>query len=527
MMGYLDDVHIAYATEGEIFEPVAPQPISGEPFEVKLVEPCPDKKPPQICIIDAETQQTTQVTSDLEFESTVWLAWSPDGQQIVFDAGSVPETGRFDHKLYLINADGSGLKQLTSGDTNDIFPAWSPDGNLIAFHRNCSLWVVRPDGSQPRELLGGTDKFCASTIEWSPDSQRIAFLNKTDDGTVPYQVFVLDPGETVPRLIHAFDRPQEPHLMSWSRDGRQLALWFGEPDQEEVFLINADGSGEPKLMDEHIMEAETVWTWLPNFWPRWGDEQGASSSLPPPDAPKSDSSAPDDPWGQVVIPPGGTVNLAFVGALSGDIPDLGEVQQNAFLMALDDLPTVKEFPVEASIIADGGCTDPDLGRQAAELVVSEPNIVGVVGHSCSPSCAGGAPVYEQAHLVLISPSCTSSDLTEQSLEVFNRVVVRDDRGGDEVNLQITDTPAYQEFADRYQRHYSQTLPESDLAPLAAYAYDATALLIKTIEFVSVVDGAGNLVIGRHALAEAVRAVPGYQGVTGVIGFDSKGDRQLP
>jgi Tol biopolymer transport system component/predicted Ser/Thr protein kinase len=272
MMGYLDDVHIVYVAEDEIFEPAAPQPVSGEPFEAKFVEQCPDKKPPQICIIDAETQQTTQATGDLEFESIAWLVWSPDGQQIVFDAGSEPETGRFDHKLYLINADGSGLKQLTSGDTNDIFPAWSPDGKLIAFHRNCSLWVVRPDGSQPRELLGGTDKFCASTIEWSPDSQRIAFLNKTDDETVPYQVFVLDPGETVPRLIQAFDRSQEPHSMSWSRDGRQLALWFGEPDQEEVFLINADGSGEPKLMDEHLMEAERVWTWLPFFWPQWGGE---------------------------------------------------------------------------------------------------------------------------------------------------------------------------------------------------------------------------------------------------------------
>jgi Tol biopolymer transport system component len=254
--------------EGEVPPIMEPEP--GEQPMGKFVELCEAKTPPQLCIFDTETEQITQITSDLEFESIIWHAWAPDGQRIVFDAGSDPETGRFDHKLYLINADGSDLKQLTTGNNNDFFPAWSPDGNLIAFLRDCGLWVVRPDGSQPHELLAGADRLCTSLVAWSPDSQQIAFLNSPDDETVPYQVFVLDPGETVPRLIHAFDRLQEPHLMNWSRDGRQLALWFGEPDQEEVFLINADGSGEPKLMDEHLREVEMVWTWLPFFWPQWG-----------------------------------------------------------------------------------------------------------------------------------------------------------------------------------------------------------------------------------------------------------------
>jgi len=42
--------------------------------------------------------------------------------------------------------------------------------------------------------------------------------------------------------------------------------------------------------------------------------------------------------------------------------------------------------------------------------------------------------------------------------------------------------------------------------------------------VAVVDEAGNLVIGRQALANAVRATPGHQGVTGLISFDERGDR---
>ena len=107
-------------------------------------------------------------------------------------------------------------------------------------------------------------------------------------------------------------------------------------------------------------------------------------------------------------------------------------------------------------------------------------------------------------------------------------MVRDDQGGDEVNLGIVVTPVYQEFAARYRQHYD--VPESEAAetiPYATYTYDATGILIETIAAVSVVDAQGNLVIGRQALAEAVRRTPNYRGVTGIISFDDRGDRQLP
>jgi TolB protein len=152
-------------------KPIPPVP----PDEGKIVEPCEGPKPPQICVRDAQTNQVTQVTDNLEFGAIYRATWSPDGQQIVFNAGSDFEiTQRHDHKLYVINADGSGLRQITSGDTNDITPAWSPDGQWIAFHRNCDLWVVRPDGSDGRRLLEGSPGFCAAAMVWSPDSQQIA-----------------------------------------------------------------------------------------------------------------------------------------------------------------------------------------------------------------------------------------------------------------------------------------------------------------------------------------------------------------
>jgi branched-chain amino acid transport system substrate-binding protein len=103
-------------------------------------------------------------------------------------------------------------------------------------------------------------------------------------------------------------------------------------------------------------------------------------------------------------------------------------------------------------------------------------------------------------------------------------MVRDDQGGDERNRQPINTDAYQDFARRYQSRYGQSLLDEEWGVIVAYAYDAAGIFLQAIEQVAVVDASGNLVVGRQALANAVRATSGYQGVTGVISFDDQGDR---
>ena len=251
---------------GELAPPPKPMP-PAQPEEGKFIELCEGVTPPQICVRDARTDLVTQVTSNLEFGQVHRASWSPDGQQIVFDAGSDSEvTQRHDHKLYLINADGSDLRQITSGDTNDITPAWSPDGQRIVFHRNCGLWVIRPDGSEARMLLEGTTEFCASAMVWSPDSQQVAFLNMPGE-TALREAWVINRDGTDPHMVHSFERPLEPWEVAWSPDGRQIVCWYGDGDKEQGLLINADGGGEPKMIHE------MPWSWLPNFWPQWGGEK--------------------------------------------------------------------------------------------------------------------------------------------------------------------------------------------------------------------------------------------------------------
>jgi Tol biopolymer transport system component len=62
------------------------------------------------------------------FDGSIDPAWSPDGQQIAFASGAAT-----DHDLFVMNVDGTGRRQLTSGPANDRVPSWSPDGRTIAF----------------------------------------------------------------------------------------------------------------------------------------------------------------------------------------------------------------------------------------------------------------------------------------------------------------------------------------------------------------------------------------------------------
>lgn len=243
---------------------------------------------------------------------------------------------------------------------------------------------------------------------------------------------------------------------------------------------------------------------------------------PPPASAPEGAPVPADPWGQVVVPPGDAIHIGLVAAFSGPWGWLGQAEENVVQMAVEDQGPIKGFPV-SFMIADGGCSN-EMGAAAAQAMISDPFILGVIGHTCSMSCGEGAPVYEDAHLVMISPSCTGPELSGQGFLVFNRVMVREDQGGDERNLQPVNTGVYQDFARRYQDRYGQSLVDEEWGVIAAYAYDATVILIKAIERVAVIDEAGNLVIGRQALADAVRATPGHPGVTGIIGFDERGDR---
>ena len=91
-----------------------------------------------------------------------------------------------DHEIYVMNADGSGVVQLTDNAISDGWPVWSPDGSRIAFRSDrdgdFEIYVMNADGSGVVQL---TDNSHHDTIGgWSPDSRRIVYESDWNGGGV-------------------------------------------------------------------------------------------------------------------------------------------------------------------------------------------------------------------------------------------------------------------------------------------------------------------------------------------------------
>ncbi len=139
---------------------------------------------------------------------------SPDGTLLVFYRVGVQED------IFVSNADGTGVRQLTNDSYFDRYPRWSPDGARISFYSNrggrYQVWTINPDGRSLRQLTNGPGDFAHSA--WSPDGSRVAYTNF---GTGSFIMEVEDQSvETLPALT---DGTEFFVAFSWSPDGNWLA----------------------------------------------------------------------------------------------------------------------------------------------------------------------------------------------------------------------------------------------------------------------------------------------------------------
>jgi len=97
--------------------------------------------------------------------------WSPTDQKMAYVSS---RTGK--KKIWLMNSDGTGKKQLTKGPGKDLYPKWSPDGRQIAFVRDDSLYTIDISSGEekPVAVEGSLEILCS----WSRDSRSVLVLIK-------------------------------------------------------------------------------------------------------------------------------------------------------------------------------------------------------------------------------------------------------------------------------------------------------------------------------------------------------------
>ena len=133
------------------------------------------------------TQNTTALDEDPR--------WSPDGTKNRFLRDYIDKTQQQNRaELFIINADGTNLQQLTHNNFLDNTPSWSPDGRQIAFSSGRSgVWEVYVIELATRAVRQLTDDL-SSTPSWSPDGRQIVFERfiKIPNGITPKTIYVMD-----------------------------------------------------------------------------------------------------------------------------------------------------------------------------------------------------------------------------------------------------------------------------------------------------------------------------------------------
>ena len=196
-------------------------------------------------------------------------SWSPDGTQIAFTSGErFKWGGGFRMNIWVMDADGKNLRNLTNHDAHDRRPDWSPDGQQIAFQSdrnrdwefefereikgNWEIYVMNADGANPINLTNHPADDGAPS--WSPDGRQIAFASDRDGN---WEIYVMNADGANP--INLTNHPADDGAPSWSPDGRQIAFASDRDGNWEIYVMNADGANPINLTNHPTWDTGPAW----------------------------------------------------------------------------------------------------------------------------------------------------------------------------------------------------------------------------------------------------------------------------
>jgi TolB protein len=192
-----------------------------------------------------------------EFASNVapYVSFAPDGESIALTA----YTGENNMDIGVGSILGGDLQLITNSPTNDYQPAWSPDGQTIAFvserDDNHHIYLMDSDGKNQRRLT----KSNMTEIEpaWSPDGAMIAFVSS--EGMLSSNIYVVnvDGTDLHPLTNETVGYNENP---VWSPDGTLIAFWSDRTGNHEIFSIKLDGTGLVNLTNHPAADENPSWS---------------------------------------------------------------------------------------------------------------------------------------------------------------------------------------------------------------------------------------------------------------------------
>lgn len=212
----------------------------------------------EIYVANADGTGVTRITFSPGYD--LQPRFSKDGKRIVFTTSRFaadPASPAFaEFEIMTMNVDGTGVTRLTSDGAGDLDPDWSPDGKKIVFMSNRAdpsgpifdIYVMNADGTGVTQLTFGGPM--NRTPAWAPGGKQIVFAS--EDG-----IFVMNADGTQLTAIATGNLSEA--LPLWSDDGKYIVFNKRVGADRDIFVMNADGSGETRLTQTPSDDLAVAW----------------------------------------------------------------------------------------------------------------------------------------------------------------------------------------------------------------------------------------------------------------------------
>jgi len=226
----------------------------------------------QVWVASADLSGAKRLTSG-DYD-TGWPVWSPNGKEIVFDSARTdrtPNDQRHVNDVFLMKADGTGVKKLTDSKGTSGDAAWSPAGSLIAFDADrgdpkqfSAIYVVNASGGRIRRITRPPKGLSDYKPRFSPDGSRLLFSRARGTAErAPAALYTLRLDGTglrrlTPFSLHADDS-------DWAPDGKHIVVeaYPNSAAFGDIYVVAATG-GRPVNLTRNPAEkagcADPVWS---------------------------------------------------------------------------------------------------------------------------------------------------------------------------------------------------------------------------------------------------------------------------
>jgi TolB protein len=214
-----------------------------------------------IYVVNGDGTQLRNLTNSAAADN--WPAWSPDGKQVVF------ATQNGDYDLYIVNADGTDLRALTDNTVDDRYPQWSQDGTRILYTSYPDgpgrIYVVNVDGTAPRPIVDITmwGRQGLSANEefpyWSPNGAQVLFYAKNPEQAADVYRINLN-GRDMLNMSETGN--VVPNAFAWSPDGSLIAYMTGS--NPDLYVINFNANDEQRKRLARNVETSSPPIWSPD-----------------------------------------------------------------------------------------------------------------------------------------------------------------------------------------------------------------------------------------------------------------------